>query len=255
MNLAVNARDAMPNGGNLSISAENIYLDQVYAQMNLDAQVGNYITITIADTGYGIPPELLDRIFEPFFTTKEAGVGTGLGLFTVQGIIKSHGGFIQVNSVVDQGSRFSIFLPAVQTIYEFSPSDAEIVSGKGELILVVDDETAICEVTTMILKEHNYQTMVAYNGIEAIALYAEHKQKIHTVLMDMLMPEMDGITAIRTLKKINSAVRVIACSGIDATNIFRKNPTIQVQGIIFKPYTANDLLQKLAPVIAGEMGR
>jgi CheY-like chemotaxis protein len=220
--------------------------------MNLDAKVGHYIMLTVSDTGTGIPSEILDRIFEPFFTTKEIGAGTGLGLSTVRGIIKSHGGFIHVTSEVDRGSKFKIFLPSVETHPELSLDNSEILTGHGELILVVDDETAICEVTTAILTDNNYQTLVAHNGIEAIAIYAKHSEQINTVLMDIIMPEMDGITAIRTMKIMNPQVQIIACSGLDAKHILNKHPTVEAAAILFKPYTAKELLQKLAPIVQGK---
>jgi len=252
MNLVINACDAMREGGTLQISAANIYIDRAYAQMNLDAKVGHYIMLTVSDTGTGIPSEILDRIFEPFFTTKEIGAGTGLGLSTVRGIIKSHGGFIHVTSEVDRGSKFKIFLPSVETHPELSLDNSEILTGHGELILVVDDETAICEVTTAILTDNNYQTLVAHNGIEAIAIYAKHSEQINTVLMDIIMPEMDGITAIRTMKIMNPQVQIIACSGLDAKHILNKHPTVEAAAILFKPYTAKELLQKLAPIVQGK---
>ena len=207
MNLCVNARDAMPHGGTLSICAENYLIDQNYARMNLEAQVGPYIIITIADTGTGISPEIIDRIFEPFFTTKEQGKGTGLGLSTVTGIVKSHGGFVNVYSQMRQGTQFQVYLPAVEGSETQPTQEYELPQGNGELILVVDDETAICQVTKTSLETYNYKVVTANDGIEAIALYAQHKNEISAVLMDMMMPEMDGLTTIRMLKKINPQVK------------------------------------------------
>ena len=175
MNLCVNARDAMPDGGTLSIVAENSNIDENYARIHIDAQVGAYVLVTIADTGIGIPPELVDRIFDPFFTTKEIGKGTGLGLSTVIGIIKSHHGFIDVYSELGNGTRFKIYLPATDASEAIITNDAPPLLGQGELILVVDDEVAIREITKATLETHGYQTLIASDGIEAIALYAEHK--------------------------------------------------------------------------------
>jgi CheY-like chemotaxis protein len=140
----------------------------------------------------------------------------------------------------------------VETHPELSLDNSEILTGHGELILVVDDETAICEVTTAILTDNNYQTLVAHNGIEAIAIYAKHSEQINTVLMDIIMPEMDGITAIRTMKIMNPQVQIIACSGLDAKHILNKHPTVEAAAILFKPYTAKELLQKLAPIVQGK---
>ncbi|MEY3403166.1 MAG: hypothetical protein RLZZ86_2782, partial [Cyanobacteriota bacterium] len=169
MNLVVNAADAMPNGGHLSISAENLYIDENIRQINCHAKVGNYIVITVRDTGTGMSPEIVERIFEPFFTTKDFGKGTGLGLSTVQGIIKSHKGFINVDSKVGKGSKFQIFLPSLnQEISLLKSDDNKMYQGRGELILLVDDEAQIIEVTKTILENYNYQIITARNGKEAI---------------------------------------------------------------------------------------
>jgi len=182
MNLVVNARDAMPDGGTLSICAENLLIDENYARMNLDASVGPYSVITISDMGTGMSPEILERIFEPFFTTKEVGKGTGLGLSTVIGIIKSHGGFVKVDSKVGQGSQFQVYLPAVSDSQTQLSEDLELLSGQGELILVVDDEAPIREITKITLETYNYKVLIANDGIEALAVYAQHKHEINTVL-------------------------------------------------------------------------
>lgn len=170
MNLSVNARDAMPDGGTLSISASNLVIDENYTRMNLEATVGAYIVITVADTGIGIPPAILDRIFEPFFTTKVLGKGTGLGLSTVVGIIKSHGGFVNVHSEVGKGTQFKVYLPASEVIETTELEEVESPTGHGELILVVDDEAAIREITETSLLTYNYKVLTASDGIEAIAL-------------------------------------------------------------------------------------
>ncbi|MBD2566520.1 PAS domain S-box protein [Anabaena lutea] len=254
MNLVVNARDAMPEGGILNISAQNMYIDEAYTRMHLESKVGNYIVITIMDTGIGMSPSILERIFEPFFTTKEVSAGTGLGLSTVRGIIKSHDGFITVSSQVGQGSKFKIFLPAVEAPQNQALDQLEMPLGQGELILVVDDEAQIRDVATIILENHNYQTMTASNGIEAIALYAQHKQEISAVLMDMMMPEMDGITAIRTLQKIDPKVQVIASSGLSTTDVLPQADEMEVQAVLLKPYTANQLLQNLNDIFRMQNG-
>ncbi|MBW4688022.1 MAG: PAS domain S-box protein [Komarekiella atlantica HA4396-MV6] len=250
MNLVVNARDAMPDGGNITISAQNKFIDNAYAKMNLEATVGPYIVITVADTGIGMPPEILDRIFEPFFTTKDVSTGTGLGLSTTLGIVKNHGGFVKVSSPgIEQGSQFRLFLPAVQATQTLSTDNLDMPQGQGELILVVDDEAQIREIATIILENHNYKSLTASNGIEAIALYAQHKHKINTVLMDMMMPEMDGITAIRTLQKMNPQVQIIACSGLHSTEFFTQATDPDVQVFLSKPYTTRELLTSLHQIL------
>ncbi|MFS0516318.1 PAS domain S-box protein [Nostoc sp. UIC 10607] len=251
MNLVLNARDALPDGGNITISAENKFIDEAYTRMNLDAKVGHYIMITVADNGIGIPPEILDRIFEPFFTTKEVSTNSGLGLSTVLGIIRSHDGFIKVSSNVGRGSKFDLFLPAVEATQAFKIEDKDLLPGEGELILVVDDEAQIREIATIILENHNYRILVASNGIEAIALYAQHKHQINAVVMDIMMPEMDGITAIRTLQRMNKQVQIIACSGLNSMEVFAQAADANVQAVLSKPYTARELLKSLHHLFRG----
>ncbi|MDZ8184963.1 MAG: response regulator [Nostoc sp. ChiSLP02] len=250
MNLIVNARDAMPNGGTLSISAKNLLIDEQYVRMNLEANVGPYIVITVADTGIGMSPEILDRIFEPFFTTKEIGKGTGLGLSTVRGIVKSHDGFINVHSEIGKGTEFKLFLPAIKTMATSLTENLDFPFGNQELILVVDDEAKILETTQNSLESYNYKVVTAKDGIEAIALYARYQDKISVVLVDMMMPLMDGTITIRTLQKMNPSVKIIAVSGILGSNKITKNAT--VNKFISKPYTTQELLQTLHEVICQE---
>ncbi|MBN3878219.1 MULTISPECIES: hybrid sensor histidine kinase/response regulator [unclassified Nostoc] len=250
MNLCVNARDAMSNGGTLSISAENMLIDANYARMNLEAKEGPYIVITVSDTGVGIPKEMLDRIFEPFFTTKDVGQGTGLGLSTVLGIVKSHGGFVNVYSEPESVTSFKVYLPAVGGIETRSPENLPPKTGHGELILVVDDEAAIQEITITSLEAHNYKILVASDGIEAIALYAQNRDKISAVLMDIMLPSLDGLTAMRTLQKINPEVRIIASSGLMSENKLSAVAAIGVNTFLSKPYTVNELLLSLQKVLS-----
>ena len=248
MNLAVNARDAMLNGGSLNFSAENLFLDGIYARMHLDAHEGNYVAVTISDTGIGIPIEQKERIFEPFFTTKEVGRGTGLGLSTVLGIVKNHGGFLQVLSEVNKGTQFKVYLPAADTIASQPSVEKQLPRGNGELVMVVDDEATVQQITQESLTEYNYRTLVASDGIEAIALYAEHQQRISIVLMDLMMPNMDGLTAIRTLQKINPLVKIVATSGL--TTNAQQALSVGVRAFLAKPYTAKELLHTLSALIA-----
>jgi two-component system, cell cycle sensor histidine kinase and response regulator CckA len=245
MNLCVNARDAMPNGGKLAIVAENFIVDESYVRMQLAAAVGNYIVVTIADTGVGIAPEILDRIFDPFFTTKEIGKGTGLGLSTVIGIVKSHHGFINVDSEVGTGSRFKVYLPATAASTAAPVVKTTPPSGQGELILVVDDEVAIQEITKVTLEMYGYRAITASDGIEAIALYAEHKQEIAFVLLDMMMPLLDSETIIRTLCQLNPQVQIIAMSGLATNESVRKTMGEGVRAFLAKPFTTAELLKLL----------
>ena len=251
MNLCVNARDAMPDGGNLSISAENLFIDENYSRMNLEAKSGPYTVITVTDTGIGIPKEIIDRIFEPFFTTKELGKGTGLGLSTAIGIIKSHGGFVNVYSQVGSGTRFQVYLPAAQEMEIQTEEDLTPLNGSGELILVVDDETFIQDTIKASLTIHNYKTLIASDGIEAIALYVEHQNEISAVLIDMMLPVLDGFTTIRTLQKINPQVKVIATSGLTPSSKLAALANIHVKTFLSKPYTVKELLHSLHKVLSG----
>ena len=247
MNLCVNARDAMPNGGKLSISAENFVVDENYARMNLDAKVGSYIVVTLTDTGTGIPAEMVDRIFESFFTTKEVGKGTGLGLSTVIGIVKSHGGFINVTSVMGEGTEFKVFLPAAKNSEIFEEQAIEIPTGQGELVLIVDDEAAICEASRTLLETYSYRVLTATNGIEAIGLYVQHQHDISVVIVDLMMPMMDGTTMIRTLQEINSKVKIIAVSGLaPSKQILAETPT---QIFLSKPYSPQDFLRAVYEIL------
>jgi two-component system, cell cycle sensor histidine kinase and response regulator CckA len=247
INLCVNARDAMPDGGKLSITAENLEIDDSYAGMNLDASSGNYVVVTITDTGTGIAAPILDRIFDPFFTTKDIGKGTGLGLSTVVGIVKSHHGFIDVNSEVGKGTRFKVYLPATVTS-EIAPVivTTQPESGQGELILVVDDEVPIQVITTATLEVHGYRVMTASDGIEAIALYAQHQQEIGVVLMDMMMPHLDSISIVRALRKFNPHVQIIAMSGLATSEVVTKTINEGVKAFLPKPFTTTELLNAIS---------
>jgi PAS domain S-box-containing protein len=245
MNLVVNARDAMPNGGNLTISAENILIDENYARMYIDAEVGSYIAITITDTGLGISPEIIDRIFDPFFTTKEVGKGTGLGLSTVIGIVKSHGGFVNVYSEVGKGSYFQVFLPSNQATETTVIDNAELLKGNNELILVVDDEATICEVAKSTLESHNYRVLIAGNGVQALTLYAQYQDSISAVLTDMIMPGMDGTSTILTLQRINPQVKIIAMSGLMPNWNNAQKMNLGIQKCLPKPFTAQALLSSV----------
>jgi PAS domain S-box-containing protein len=250
MNLCVNARDAMPNGGKLTIFAENFHVNDDYARINLDAKVGNYVMITVSDTGCGMSQEVKERIFEPFFTTKEQGKGTGLGLSTTIGIIKNHGGFINVQSKVGEGSQFQVFLPAIDTEEIEEADDSQIVRGNGELILVVDDEVFIREIAKTSLEELNYRVMIASDGIEAFSLYAQHQNEISLVLMDIQMPSIDGVNAIRVLQQMNPQVKIIVISGLISNRQLLEASKISVQAFLLKPYTINDLLRTIKSVLS-----
>jgi signal transduction histidine kinase len=222
MNLCINARDAMPEGGRLTISAQNTDVDQAMAKKHLHAEVGPYVVVTVADTGVGIEPEVRDRIFDPFFTTKASGKGTGLGLSTVFSIVKNTGGFLQVITRVGRGTAIKVFLPAMADPpeedcpeNETTPADSSSqAKGHGELILVVDDDETVQQTIQSLLETHHYTTQVARDGVEALERYQRFQDRIRLVVLDINMPHMGGIELIQRLKSMNPAVHIIAISGL-----------------------------------------
>jgi PAS domain S-box-containing protein len=246
MNLCVNARDAMPQGGRLTITAENVVLDETRARVHPDGRPGRFIRLVVADTGVGIPPGVLDRIFEPFFTTKEIGKGTGLGLATVLGIVKSHDGFISVTSEVGRGTAFSVYLPAAEEPSAGRDEGKQwaVQPGNGELILVVDDEAPIREMAATTLAAHGYRVQSAREGKEALALYARHRGEVGLVLTDLMMPTMDGPATIRALRQLDPGVAILATSGLAETA-----PPGEAQAFLPKPFTAHGLLSAVRQVL------
>ncbi|NTW48464.1 MAG: PAS domain S-box protein [Chlorobiales bacterium] len=251
INLLVNARDAMPSGGLLKIQGENFVADKSYAGMHPDAKEGTYVLITITDTGMGIHPELLPKIFEPFFTTKQPGHGTGLGLATVHSIIYNHGGFIRVASQVGLGTSFKLFLPAAfnEKNERRQVSAGGVCKGNGEMILVVDDEDAIREITGDILIANGYRVISASNGTQALAAFAQHKNEVKAVILDMMMPIMDGPATIYALRKINPSIKAIAVSGLMDADAIAKKTGDAIAIVLTKPYTAQNILDALYQLI------
>jgi two-component system cell cycle sensor histidine kinase/response regulator CckA len=252
MNLCVNARDSMPHGGRLTIKAENVTLDENYARMHIEAKAGPYVMISVMDTGHGIPPDTLNKIFEPFFTTKEIGKGTGLGLSTALSIVRSHNGFINVYSEAGKGTHFSCYLPAIATgagAAEGEKEEPTLPLGHGELILVVDDEEAIREITRGTLESFGYKVLTASDGTEAVALYAANRDEVKVVLTDMMMPFMDGPATIRALQKLNPQIKIIAASGLAANEKAAEAASTGVKTFLPKPYTAEKLLLTLAKIL------
>jgi two-component system cell cycle sensor histidine kinase/response regulator CckA len=251
LNLLVNARDAMPDGGTLKVDAENVLMDENYCRMHLDAKPGAYVAIRVQDTGTGIPPALLEKIFEPFFSTKGVGKGTGLGLSTSLAIVKSHGGFINVYSERGKGTTFRICLPA--TPGESHPAveglHVEPPLGQGETILVVDDEASLREIAKETLEASGYHALTAADGSEAVVAYARSGSSIAAVLTDMKMPIMDGLATTRALKRIDPNVKVIITSGLgDSTDIPSEGGV--PYEFLSKPYTAEKLLAAVGRVLS-----
>ena len=255
LNLCVNARDAMPNGGLLLLSAENVTLDAAFARANIDARQGPHVMLTVRDSGVGIPREIVDRIFEPFFTTKDLSKGTGLGLSTSLAIVKSHGGFMRVESTPGDGAVFFVYLPAQTT----SPSEparkktSDLPRGSGELILVVDDEAPVRFVTRRMLETYGYRVVLAADGSEAVALFEKQKADIAAVITDMMMPVMDGTATIRALRAMQPDVRIIAASGLHGRGNDPHSASIaSVRHFLPKPYTAETLLTALRRVLTSD---
>ncbi len=248
LNLCVNARDAMPKGGKLSLHMENALVDETHAAMNLEARPGPYVVISVADTGTGIPKEIRDKIFDPFFTTKEPGKGTGLGLSTTLAIVNRHDGFILCQSEVGKGTTFKIYFPANRTpaaAEKASEEDSGLPRGHNELVLVVDDEEPILNLAQKVLKRAGYSVLLAADGVEAVSLYARHRQEIDVVIMDMIMPIMDGPATIVALKAINVDVKIVCSSGAASAGGMAKARDAGVQYFIPKPYTAETMLKTL----------
>ena len=254
LNLCVNARDAMPQGGTLRVEMENRLLDEDFARGNPESKAGPYVCIRVSDTGTGILPEHIDKIFDPFFTTKEIGKGTGLGLATVLGIVKTHGGFIKVNSTVGQGTTLEVFLPATPEAAEavVHAKTPNLPRGNGETLLVVDDEENIRDITGRILTRHGYRVLSAANGIEAKSLYDQNRATISIVLADYMMPNLDGLQLARALHRMNPEVRIILSSGVTEAltdGIIAEFKTYGVIEQIAKPYTADILLNMLYDIL------
>ena len=250
-NLCVNARDAMPEGGKLSLRARNVMLTEPRPALPSPAPPGPYLLLQVSDTGCGIAPENRERIFDPFFTTKEVGKGTGLGLSTVLGIVKSHQGAIMVESAQGKGTTFWVLLPAspqaVQRAAAYTPP--ELPCGDGEAVLIVDDEPEIVSGMRAVLEKKNYRVLAAKNGLEALAVVHRHGPAIDAVVTDVVMPEMDGVDLIRVLRKIHPSLKVIASSGLATEQggsvRTEELEALSVKTVLTKPYTADKLLEAL----------
>jgi CheY-like chemotaxis protein len=233
---------------------EHVVLDEVYAQMHVEARPGPYVLLRVEDTGIGMASDVVERIFDPFFTTKDGGQGTGLGLSTAHSIVRSHGGFIHVYSELGKGSRFKVYLPADLTPLEAAgPEDDEtrLPRGRGELILVVDDEEPVRTVTARTLERFGYRAVTASNGAEALSVFVRNQAEIAVVLTDMTMPILDGPATIVALKAIDPGVRIIASSGLNANGHIAKVRGSGVEHFVPKPYTAELLLRVLRKALGG----
>jgi PAS domain S-box-containing protein len=251
MNLCVNARDAMPDGGSLAIAGENRLLDGEFLATSPELTAGPHVVLTVTDSGSGIPAAIIDRIFDPFFTTKAQGKGTGLGLSTVLGIVKSHGGTVQVSSNPGRSTTFSVVIPTIETVEvaRAQSSMTQLPAAQGKLVLVVDDESFILTAVKATLEEAGYCVDTARDGSEALSAFRRHHGRLNAVLVDMMMPGMDGAATMRALREIDPGVRIVASSGLRTADDVAKAVSDCAVAFLQKPYTDELLLATLSKVL------
>lgn len=256
MNLAVNARDAMPEGGKLTVATRNAILDEPYCRIHMGAVPGNYVLLQVTDTGHGMDTPTLGRIFEPFFTSKGIGRGTGLGLAMVYGIVKSHKGYITCRSEPGRGTTFDIYLPVIDREERDmeKPLEPVVINRGSETILLVDDEDYIRDLGKQILSRFGYTVWTAENGETALEIYATHWNTIDLVLLDLIMPGMSGTECLRELQRINPSVRVVVISGYSPDDSRDELIELGAEGFISKPYEMNQMLQVTRKVLDKKQG-
>lgn len=245
LNLSLNARDAMPAGGRLVFGAADLQVDADLAANHPGSKPGPHVVLSVNDTGTGIAPQHIEHIFEPFFTTKEVGKGTGLGLSTVHAIVREHGGFITVQSSPGTGAGFHIHLPATPDLEALVLDDPEPpppIRGDGHTILVIDDEADLRAIVSQVLECHGYEVILAADGTEGVALYAQNQTSISLVLTDMAMPVMDGTATVNALLRINPRLPIVAMSGHDPDGRFARNIKNEVRCFMPKPFSPDQLL-------------
>lgn len=256
-NLCDNARDAMPQNGVLSIKTANMELDENFVQLNPEARTGPHVMIELKDTGIGMPAEIQDKIFDPFFTTKGIGQGSGLGLSTAMGLVKNHAGFIQVDSKPGQGSTMRVYLPATpasipgETPVEKTPDLDHLPHGDHQLILLVEDEPLVRDITRETLLRFNYRVVTANDGVEALKVFSQQQTDIQAVVTDLAMPMMDGIATIRALRQINPNIKIITMSGAASKTKAVEAQNLGVGISLAKPFSAGPLLEALYQVLHG----
>jgi two-component system, cell cycle sensor histidine kinase and response regulator CckA len=252
LNLCVNARDAMPHGGKLTVQAKSVEIDTVYARSVTEAKPGRYVCLRVSDTGEGIPPDLLDRIFDPFFTTKAQEKGTGLGLSTVLGIVKGHGGFVQVHSTQGKGTTFAVFLPVAMSeagSAALEESNVQAYRGQGETVLFVDDEPALREIGKTVLERLNFLPLIAMDGEDGLIKATENRSKIKAIITDMHMPHMDGLAFVHAVRRSMPHIPIILASGRVDDAVAMDFRALGVTARLDKPFTEAQLAEKLKSML------
>lgn len=254
LNLGTNAADAMPDGGKLVFEIGNITLDDDFANRHLGAEPGRYLLLTVADTGQGMDQDTMNKIFDPFFTTKDFGKGTGLGLASVYGIVKSHGGYINCYSEIGKGTTFKIYFPAIvqPEVKGTDNPDPELPSRGVETVLLVDDDEAIRDYAQQALMKFGYTALTASSGEETLEIYPEKSNEIDIIVMDIGMPGMGGHKCLQELQKINPAVKVVIASGYAIDDRVKKSLDSGAAGYLGKPYQLTDLLNTVRAVLDGQ---
>jgi PAS domain S-box-containing protein len=254
MNLGINARDAMPDGGKLTFSTERVTLDEDYCKSHLGCKPGNYVRLSVSDTGQGIEKDVIEHIFEPFFTTKETGKGTGLGLAMVYGIVQNHGGHMTVESELAHGVTFDIFFP-IREVKDRTPvfkRAQSFVRGGGETILLVDDEESIRELGQEVLSRFGYRVLTASDGESALKLYQREPKEVDLVILDFIMPGMGGDKCLRGLLELNPQAKVLMASGYSVNEAAKEAIEAGAKGFVAKPYQVREMLGVVREVLEGE---
>lgn len=255
VNLLVNAREAMPNGGKVFIETANAELDEAHASQHLGLRPGSYLRLSIRDSGTGIKPEARSHLFEPFYTTKEQGKGTGLGLSTVYGIVKQAGGYVDVESTEGRGASFHIYFPRVEEAGREVAPDAEpaTVSRESEIILIVEDEALLRRLLSVALEKRNYKVLAARDGAEAFEIFCRHSEEIQLVVSDIMMPHMDGLELKQRISFLKPDVKFLFMSGYAEQVLDQQSELLKGCSFLEKPFLPEDLVDRVNDLLAGDV--